>query len=211
MKALSVAAACALLLGATAAAQAYTIDPYVVTVHQIGKNVVATGSGEFDIDGLGFIGNTGECACLYTHVPYGAYFYLGTQYAANEYFASFPAPAQYFGSTTGFPNATSWSGDPAGLGIGTPGVEWLLLVSGYQSGDLLNSSATYKHATIAGLGLAVGSYVWTWGPAADQSFTLNIGLPSTPLPAALPLFATGLGALGLLGWRRKRKPQSAAV
>ena len=28
---------------------------------------------------------------------------------------------------------------------------------------------------------------------------------ATPLPAALPLFATGLGALGLLGWRRKRK------
>ena len=26
-----------------------------------------------------------------------------------------------------------------------------------------------------------------------------------PLPSALPLFATGLGALGLLGWRRKRK------
>ena len=26
-----------------------------------------------------------------------------------------------------------------------------------------------------------------------------------PTPAALPLFATGLGALGLLGWRRKRK------
>jgi len=30
--------------------------------------------------------------------------------------------------------------------------------------------------------------------------------PQTPLPAALPLFATGLGALGLLGWRRNRKP-----
>jgi len=28
---------------------------------------------------------------------------------------------------------------------------------------------------------------------------------TTPLPAALPLFAGGLGALGLLGWRRKRK------
>ena len=27
----------------------------------------------------------------------------------------------------------------------------------------------------------------------------------TPIPAALPLFATGLGVLGLLGWRRKRK------
>ena len=31
----------------------------------------------------------------------------------------------------------------------------------------------------------------------------------TPLPAALPLFATGIGGLGLLGWRRKRK--NAAV
>ena len=28
---------------------------------------------------------------------------------------------------------------------------------------------------------------------------------ATPLPAAFPLFASGLGALGLLGWRRKRK------
>jgi len=30
-----------------------------------------------------------------------------------------------------------------------------------------------------------------------------------PLPTALPLFATGLGALGLLGWRRKWKRQQA--
>jgi hypothetical protein len=28
---------------------------------------------------------------------------------------------------------------------------------------------------------------------------------ATPLPTALPLFATGIGALGLLGWRKKRK------
>ena len=33
---------------------------------------------------------------------------------------------------------------------------------------------------------------------------------STPLPAALPLFATGIGAMGLFGWRRKRKAQLAA-
>jgi hypothetical protein len=32
---------------------------------------------------------------------------------------------------------------------------------------------------------------------------------TTPLPAALPLFATGLGGLGLLGWRRKRKQATA--
>jgi len=28
---------------------------------------------------------------------------------------------------------------------------------------------------------------------------------TTPVPPALPLFATGLGSLGLLGWRKKRK------
>jgi len=37
------------------------------------------------------------------------------------------------------------------------------------------------------------------------------GIGEAPLPAALPLFATGLGALGLLSWRRKRKAVAAAV
>lgn len=32
---------------------------------------------------------------------------------------------------------------------------------------------------------------------------------ATPLPAALPLFASGLGVIGLLGWRRKRKNTAA--
>ena len=43
-----------------------------------------------------------------------------------------------------------------------------------------------------------------------QVGTLEVFATTTPLPAALPLFATGLGALGLLGWRRKRKAQAAA-
>jgi hypothetical protein len=34
------------------------------------------------------------------------------------------------------------------------------------------------------------------------------GPAATPVPAALPLFATGLGALGLLGWRKRRKNAS---
>jgi len=38
----------------------------------------------------------------------------------------------------------------------------------------------------------------------------GISAGTVPLPAALPLFAGGLGALGLLGWRRKRRAAAAA-
>jgi hypothetical protein len=47
------------------------------------------------------------------------------------------------------------------------------------------------------------SFVFTLDFAAGSDAQIFIG--TTPVPAALPLFATGLGGLGLLGWRRKRK------
>jgi hypothetical protein len=46
--------------------------------------------------------------------------------------------------------------------------------------------------------------------ASGSIDNLNFSIAQTPLPAALPLFATGLGAMGLLGWRRKRKAQAVA-
>jgi hypothetical protein len=51
-----------------------------------------------------------------------------------------------------------------------------------------------------------------WVATANSGAIFETDRPtgSTPLPATLPLFATGLGALGLLGWRRKRKSQAAA-
>ena len=45
---------------------------------------------------------------------------------------------------------------------------------------------------------------------SDLSIQFRSDVSDTPLPAALPLFASGLGALGLLGWSRKRKAQLAA-
>lgn len=43
----------------------------------------------------------------------------------------------------------------------------------------------------------------TWGPPGGP------GPGATPLPAALPLFASGLGGIGLFGWAKKRKKRKA--
>ena len=42
-------------------------------------------------------------------------------------------------------------------------------------------------------------------------FLDDVSVNAVPLPAALPLFATGLGALGLLSWRRKKKVAAVAA
>ena len=74
------------------------------------------------------------------------------------------------------------------------------------AGGLNNINAALGSLFALGGGTSLVSnqgFLWsssTLDPAAQ--LTLEF---ATPLPAALPLFASGLGALGLLGWRRKRK------
>jgi hypothetical protein len=60
-----------------------------------------------------------------------------------------------------------------------------------------------------------------WGtgtPYVDASTTYDqldyavfTAAAETPLPAALPLFASGLGGLGLLSWRRRKKKAAAVA
>jgi hypothetical protein len=45
----------------------------------------------------------------------------------------------------------------------------------------------------------------------DGHFFISAGVIATPLPAALPLFAGGLGVMGLLVSRRKRKSAATAA
>lgn len=60
---------------------------------------------------------------------------------------------------------------------------------------------------------SAGLYLAVAAPAVYELKTFKevIGTAPTPLPPALPLFATGLCAMGLLGWCTKRKAPAVAM
>jgi hypothetical protein len=79
------------------------------------------------------------------------------------------------------------------------------LSAGLQPGDIgTNFFDLLGDLIFSGPGSAP---VFSPGVFALGADTLTVS--ATPLPAALPLFATGLGVIGLLGWRRKRKTAAA--
>jgi hypothetical protein len=79
-----------------------------------------------------------------------------------------------------------------------------LSLDNYWETKTLNFTADSTTTLISLIGNAGNNYI-----GLDNVSVVGLNTSATPLPAALPLFATGLGALGLLGWRRKRKAAAA--
>lgn len=189
-----------LLLGATVAANA---SPYVVTLQDAGSNVIATGSGSIDLTGLSLEDGTSRANHSYVSPTQAIISTGGCCYITYET-EHFTGPTSF--GTGGATFANQQSGSPVGIYV--PSASELVVYALYPyGGGSISSSATWNNTTIASLGITPGTYTWSWGSGADQSFTLDVA--TTPLPASLPLFAAGLGGLGLLGWTRKRK--AAAV
>ena len=90
------------------------------------------------------------------------------------------------------------------------------MMSSFGSGqsDFLTPIPTSQETLNIGFDLATGTFASNYYSGYEIAFETVLGAAwsgsgtfsvITPIPAALPLFATGLGALGSLGWRRKRK------
>jgi hypothetical protein len=81
-----------------------------------------------------------------------------------------------------------------------------ILRIGFAQEDLANGGSVTTLFYNAGFDnpfSSVGTAIWQNG---SGTFTV-----ATPLPAALPLLAGGIGLFGLLGWRRKRNAAALAA
>ncbi len=78
-------------------------------------------------------------------------------------------------------------------------------------GDAFSDPGTYANYLVVS-GNGIGGFSFTGSAEGNISIdNLSVNAGAVPLPAALPLFAAGLGAMGLAGWRRKRKVGQAVA
>jgi hypothetical protein len=133
----------------------------------------------------------------------------GPSYNGGDEFISVPA-----GNFTNSP----YQVDPSGLAFTVNGLNQAFDIYYWYGAAANGLSCEGPEGIITGGGPNALCMVGPGTPGVSAAYDPLIELTSftvtpvsaTPLPAALPLFATGLGALGLLGWRRKRKAQLTA-
>lgn len=167
---------------------------YVISLQQVGSNVVGTGNGSIDFTDL-----TSPMPLTTSAVVFSGSGIVGlgpaTATAATEYTGA-TGPAN-FGSGNPF-FANSGSGPVVGV---AENLNQILVPAGYVSASALATSTdTWTNQTFATLGLTPGTYTYTWGIGQDaDSLTVQIGPATTgvPLPRSIYLGAVLL-PLGLL-------------
>jgi len=169
---------------------------YIVTLEQVGSNVVATGSGTIDLTGLTFSNSNSFLSGI---VPNGAEISTGPTGGT---------PVDVYASALTFPTSFG-SGGPTVASSGSGDLvdfegRFVSVPAGYVSGNSLSDSSTYDNTTLSKLGVTPGTYKWTWGtgPHAD-SFTLQIG-PVTAPDSGSTLGLLFLALVALLGASRFR-------
>jgi hypothetical protein len=167
---------------------------FVLTLQEVGTDVIANGSGILDITDLSSGASVNIAASM---SPAIGLIYVGPAGVLTMplVFTGFTGPTS-FGS-----GAEIDANDGNGDDVGIDGKDNLLFLPG-AAGASLADTATWNNQTLASLGVTPGTYEWTWGTGAHaDSFTLQI--LAVPEPASLTLLAVGLAGLGMVVRRRR--------
>ncbi len=137
---------------------------FILTLQQEGSNVVATGTGTFDLADL-------DAPVVYAGAsagmsPMNGRIIVGPVTQVD--LAAYPGITGPTSFGTGVSqNADSGSGSLLGV---TASASSLLLPQGYVSGNTLSSTATWDGQTFSSLGVTLGTYRWDWGSGANADF-----------------------------------------
>lgn len=183
---------------------------YTVIVQQIGNNVVATGSGSLDVDGLTPNTTGTDRARFWASYPLVI---LGPTTFSNFdwYIGSIKGPSTLGGGSEFVASAGT------GLLVGfAAGYSMSLVIPvGYVSGAFLGiSTATWNNASFASLGLAAGTYIYSWGSGQHaDTFTVQIGTPAAvpESSSTVSLLAIALMCLRLLYRNEKASPRKGRL
>src|SRR5438552_1720856 len=198
-----------LTLFAIAVTSLFCIQPaqaFTMTLQQVGSNVVANGSGAFNLSGLTGAGNIdGGSSGVRASIGFIGIHPVGGLLPSYD---GFTGPTS-FGSSEHLFLADASNGNSVAIN----GLEGILVVPvGYVSGNPLSNTMTFNNATLDSLGVTPGTYVWTWGTGlADQNFMLQIGSVGVPrVPdGGSTVSLLGFVLLGLAAVRRKLVAKAA--
>jgi hypothetical protein len=178
----------------------------IITLEQVGTNVVATGTGSVNLGALSLVSTTQNSPPFMT--PNGGRLLIGNSSAGYDLYSGTVSGASSFGSGGEADASTgTGTGDPLSTpAFGPP--DFFIVPSNYSSGASISGSATWDNTTLAALGVKPGTYKWTWGSGGDaDSMTLNVvgSVATTPEPGSFPLVVAGIVGLAVGSYRRRSR------
>jgi hypothetical protein len=140
----------------------------VVTILEVGSDVIMSGSGSLNLTGL-IEGSVQTAGGINGTLGYWVIGQSNLFFARKFFGNNLNVYPNSFGS--GYTAPTSYSGQTFGIQDGSLGKD-IILPIGYTSGSPLSGTATFANKTISGMGLTPGTYLYDWG---SDSITLQIG------------------------------------
>lgn len=163
-----------------------------ITIEEVGLDVVFTATGTANIDSFGAPLSAGGSAGVDANRPY---LFVGTTNSIDvDIYGGLTTEPIGPGPTSPIA-ADAATGDGFGFNFSS-----LLLYQGYVSNTPLSGTATFFNHSFSSLGIAEGTYTYTWGSGGNFDQATIIVVPEPSTYGAL----TGLVILGLVIIRRKR-------